>query len=214
MGRMERPPRYSFVRRAAALTIPVLESHVSTIIKVDTVYDGWSKTLLAHVRLEDGTVIERQMEDHGRAVVVLAYDPARRYAMLIRQFRTPVRFVGETEDLLECVAGILDEDDPVAAARREAVEEAGLSLKELEHVGRFWSMPGLSTERADMFLAVYSEADRTGVGGGLAEEHENITVLEMPLAELADMADRGALGDLKVFSLVQSLRLRRPDLFA
>ncbi len=187
---------------------------MNTIIKVETLHQGWSRMLLAHIRLENGTVIEREMEDHGRAVVVLAYDPARRCAMLIRQFRAPVGFVGEREDLLECVAGILDEDDPAAAARREASEEAGLSLKTLEHVGRYWSMPGLSTERADMFLAAYDKADRTGDGGGLAEEHENITTLEMPLAELADMADQGALGDLKVFALVQTLRLRRPELFA
>jgi hypothetical protein len=94
------------------------------------------------------------------------------------------------------------------------LEEAGLSLEALEHVGRYWSMPGLSTERADMFLAAYNKADLTGAGGGLPQEHENITRVELPLAELADMADKGALGDLKVFALVQTLRLRRPELFA
>ena len=53
----------------------------------------------------------------------------------------------------------------------------------------------------------------SGQGGGLASESESITVEEMALARLADMADRGELSDMKTFALVQTLRLRRPELF-
>jgi hypothetical protein len=52
-----------------------------------------------------------------------------------------------------------------------------------------------------------------GQGGGAKGEHENITVLELPLRELAAMADAGALVDMKTVTLLQTLRLRRPDLF-
>ena len=183
------------------------------ITDTQVVHDGWSTFLLATVALPDGTQIRRQIEDHGRAVVVLPYDPARRCAILVRQFRTPVNYVTGAQDLLECIAGIVDEDDLEAAARREAAEETGLTLKTLDHVGCFWSIPGISTERSDLFLASYDEADRTGAGGGLAEEHEDIAVIEMPLSELAAMADKGTLDDLKTFTLVQTLRLRRPELF-
>ena len=187
---------------------------MSKIISVKTLYEGWSKFLLAKVRLPDGKVIERQIEDHGRAVSVLPYDPERRCAVLVRQFRAPPYLAAEREDLLEAIAGIVDEDDFAAAARREALEEAGLTLTELEHVGCLWSMPGIATERMDLFLAAYRAADRTGAGGGLAEEHENITPVEMPLTELAALADSGGLDDMKTFALIQTLRLRRPDLFA
>lgn len=185
-----------------------------TITKIETLYEGWSKFLLAHVRLADGTIIQRQIEDHGRAIVVLPYDPRRRCALLVRQFRTPVYMTAGRQDLLEAIAGVVDENDIAAAARREAAEEAGLSLKELEHIACVWSIPGISTERSDLFLATYSETDRTGTGGGLAEEHEDITVVEMPLAELAEMADGGGLEDTKTLLLVQTLRLRRPELFS
>ena len=80
-------------------------------------------------------------------------------------------------------------------------------------MGSTWSMPGISTERMELFLAPYTAADRTGPGGGLAEEHENITVREVALAELAAKADANALPDLKTCALLQSLRLRRPELF-
>lgn len=183
------------------------------IISVQTLFEGWSKFLFADVQLSDGTVIRRQIEDHGRAVCVLPYDPGRRCAILVRQFRTPLSYAAGLPDLLECIAGIVDDEDFAEAARREALEESGLSLKTLEHVGCVWSIPGISTERADLYLAAYDESDRITAGGGLAEEHEDITVVEMALAELAAMADQGTLGDLKVLALIQTLRLRRPELF-
>ena len=74
-------------------------------------------------------------------------------------------------------------------------------------------MPGISTEYMHLYLAPYGQGDRTSDGGGLADEHENITVVEMELAELAALSDRGGLSDLKTFALVQTLRLRRPELF-
>jgi hypothetical protein len=88
-----------------------------------------------------------------------------------------------------------------------------VQLSTLEHVSQVWTMPGLSTERMDLFLAPYTQADRVGQGGGAEGEHENITVVELPLAELARMAGAGTLNDMKTFALVQTLRLRKPELF-
>jgi len=51
------------------------------------------------------------------------------------------------------------------------------------------------------------------VGGGVADEHEGITVVEMPLADLAALAASGEFADLKTFALVPALMQRRPDLF-
>lgn len=187
---------------------------MTTIISTETLFDGWSKFLLAQVRLSDGSIVARQIEDHGRAVCVLPYDTERRCAILVRQFRAPVYYSAGQQDLLECIAGIVDEDDVAETARREAMEETGLRLSSVEHVGRMWSIPGISTERADLFLAAYRESDRVAAGGGLAQEHEDITVVEMALADLAAMADTGRLKDLKAFALIQTLRVRRPELFA
>ena len=184
------------------------------IEKLDTLYKGWNSFALATIRLGNGQRITRMIEDHGPAACVLAYDPARRVAMLVRQFRAPVFLTTGAPDLLEAVAGLIEDDDGAACARREAMEEAGLKLQTLEPVATVWSIPGSSTEHIDLFLAPYGEVDRVGEGGGLAHEHENIVVLELPLAELARMADAGEIADLKTLALVQTLRLRRPELFA
>ncbi|TXM74960.1 NUDIX hydrolase [Methylobacterium sp. WL12] len=178
------------------------------------VHDGWARFLVAEVTMPDGTRITREIEDHGRAVAVLPYDPTRRVALLVSQFRAPVFFAEGPLDMLETPAGILDEGDPEEGARREAYEETGVELTALERVVSAWTAPGISTERMDLFLAAFSAADRSGPGGGLAEENEAITVHEVALDDLAARSDRGEIADMKTLTLVFALRLRHPHLFA
>ncbi len=188
-----------------------MKPHIKTI---RTAHQGWGKYLIADVCLPNGAEVVREIEDHGAAVSVLAYNPTRRTAILVSQFRVPAFMTLAQERVLEAIAGGIEESDPDACARREAMEEAGLRLRALEHVTTAWTMPGISTERVDLYLAVYGEEDRLGEGGGVADEHEDITVVELPLDELAALVDDRRLDDMKTLVLVQTLRLRRPDLFA
>lgn len=132
-------------------------------------------------------------------------------AMLVRLIRAPVLYATGEPDLLEAPAGMVDEYDPTDTVRREALEEVGLRLAQLEHLATTWAMPGTSTERLDLFLAPYSAVDRIAEGGGIGDE--DIMVVEMPLAELWSMVKAGELSDLKTLALVLALRHRRPELF-
>jgi nudix-type nucleoside diphosphatase (YffH/AdpP family) len=192
------------------------ESSPSAPLLLDhsVVHDGWSTFSVGRFRLSSGAVVSREIEDHGRAVCVLPYDPERRIAVLVRQFRPPVFQAAGVAALVEAPAGLLDEDDPETGARREAQEEVGLTLRDLEFVVSGWSMPGISTERMEFYLAPFTAADRTHAGGGLADEHEDITVLEVPLAELDRQLTAGEVTDVKTLVLVQALKLRHPHLFA
>ena len=182
------------------------------IVGATPVHTGWSTFSLVTFRLDDGSIIVREIEDHGSAAVVLPYDPERRVALLVRQFRGPV-WMRHGAELTEPPAGIIEDgEDPADSARREAEEETGVRLGELEPIGGYWSSPGVSTERSWLFLAAYAEADRVGAGGGV-DEHEDIQVLETPLHELAAALERGELADLKLLALVQALIIRRPELF-
>jgi nudix-type nucleoside diphosphatase (YffH/AdpP family) len=165
------------------------------------------------VRTSLGSTISRSVEDHGVAAAVLPFDPVRRVALMVRQLRVPLLVAGHDPMLLEVPAGIVDGDDPAACARREAMEETGLALRNLLPVAAAYPMPGVSTEAMHLFLAEYGSADRVAPGGGLDDEHEEIEVVEIALSDLAAMADRGDLGDMKTFALLQTLRLRRPELF-
>jgi hypothetical protein len=91
-------------------------------------------------------------------------------------------------------------------------ESGRLNLKLLEHAGA-WTSPGVSTEFMDLYLAPYSVADRVSAGGGLASEHEAISVLEMPIPELWRLVELQQLKDLKTLALVLLLRAYHPHLF-
>jgi nudix-type nucleoside diphosphatase (YffH/AdpP family) len=184
------------------------------ILWTRNLYDGWTKLRSVRLRLESGDVVDREVEDHGDAVAVLPFDPVRRTALLVRILRAPAFLSAGRSELLECPAGIIEEADPEQTARREAYEEVGVRLRELEHAGRVWTSPGISTEMMDLYLAPYSGADREGAGGGLAAEHEHIEVTELSLDTLWSMAERKEIDDLKTLTLVLMLRIRHPDVFA
>ena len=185
---------------------------MTQVVSVEEIYRGWSRFSLVRFRLEDGEEVERCVEDHGAAAVVLPYDPGRRVALLVRQFRPGPAMAGGSSGL-EAPAGIIDPgEDGEACARREAFEEAGLRLGALEPLGRYWSSPGSTTEACELFLAPFAPADRQGPGGGV-DEGEKLELMEIPLVDLGRRLDAGALGDVKLLALVQALKLRRPELF-
>ena len=103
--------------------------------------------------------------------------------------------------------------DSITAAKREAPDEAGLQLRSLECIATVWTMPGISTERMTLYLAAYRPTDRITRGGGVATEHENISVVEIELGKLAELMDAGEVGDMKTLALAQALKMRRPELF-
>ena len=74
------------------------------IITREFLHRGWNTFSIATIRLEDGQHITRSIEDHGSAICVLTYDPVRRMALLVRQFRAPLFAAAGQEDLLEAIA--------------------------------------------------------------------------------------------------------------
>jgi len=86
---------------------------------------------------------------------VLPYDPGARAALLVRLFRAPAFDVAGEAALEEACAGMIAGDDPEAAVRREAWEELGLRLGDLEFIARVVAEPRVSAERVSLFLAPY-----------------------------------------------------------
>lgn len=182
------------------------------ILSTRTIYSDWLDLLMVRMQSEDGAEFDRHVVGMKRAVAVLPYDPDRRVALTVSMPRAPVMMAGQP-DLLEAIAGQL-EDAPADCARREALEEAGVELGPLEHLGRMWTMPAACNEQLDYFLAEYREANRVAAGGGLDEEHEHITVHELSLDALWTQMTNQQLGDAKLAFLLMALRLRQPQLFS
>jgi nudix-type nucleoside diphosphatase (YffH/AdpP family) len=154
---------------------------------------------------------ERETYDRGNGATILLYDTDRASVLLSRQFRFPVYVNGHPDGMfIETAAGLLDDDDPETAVRREASEELGVEVGALEHVFDAYMSPGSITERVHFFAAAYTPAARVSGGGGLAEEGEDIEVLELPFADALDMIDDGRIGDAKTIMLLQWAALRGP----
>jgi nudix-type nucleoside diphosphatase (YffH/AdpP family) len=184
------------------------------IVNSRLAYDGYAKVSVLTLAGDDGAEHSREVVRTGQSACVLPYDPARKVALVVRLPRAPLIAEGVQGNLVEAPAGMISLGETAeACVRREAMEEAGVELAELEPVAVCWPSPGVLAERSHLFLAPYRAADRTGAGGGLLEEHEAIEVEERPLAELWRDAQRGGLEDLKTLTLVLALQARRPELF-
>ena len=177
------------------------------VIDVELLAAGWHvlRRTTIEYRGADGVWSRQQREtyDRGNGATVLLYNRELRTVLLTRQFRYPVYVNGHPDGMLiETAAGLLDDDDPATAIRREASEETGVQIRELEHVYDVYMSPGSVTERIHFFAAPYDAASRTGAGGGLAHEGEDIDVLEVDFDESLAMIRDGRIQDAKAIMLL------------
>ncbi len=158
------------------------------------------------VRAPDGSWETQQREtyDRGNGATILLYDLPRRRVLLTRQFRYPV-YVNDHPDgmLLETAAGLLDDDDPVTAIRREAAEETGVEVGAIEHVWDVYMSPGSVTERLHFYAAPYDAGALASDRGGLAEEGEHIELVELDIDDARAMVRDGRIQDAKTIMLLQ-----------
>jgi nudix-type nucleoside diphosphatase (YffH/AdpP family) len=145
----------------------------------------------------------RETYDRGGAATVLPYNRARRTVVLIRQFRYPAYIGGHDDLMIETIAGLLDGEVPEVRIRAEAEEESGYRLHEPRKVFEAFMSPGALTEKIHFFVAEYEPEMRVGAGGGLADEGEDIEVLELPIDEALAMIADGRIADAKTIMLLQ-----------
>lgn len=181
-------------------------------------YTGFLSIDLYEVTVSDGektVTVVREVHDHGHGASVLPYDATRGTALLVRQMRMPVHVAGGDGLILEAAAGLCEPRDsgPLETAEREAREELGYAVHDLDLVTKMYPIPGLVTEQMSIFLARYTPDDKIA-GDRALDEDEVLTVEEWPLDRLWEAFEAGELVDAKAVVALQGLRLRRPELFA
>jgi nudix-type nucleoside diphosphatase (YffH/AdpP family) len=121
-------------------------------------------------------VLPREVLESFDVALVLPYDPALDKVMLIEQLRYgPIHRGDPAPWVLEPVAGLVDAGEtPQQAARREAIEEAGLELSDLLPAVAGYSSPGYSTEFFHCFIGICDLSGRSQEQGGLDVENEDI----------------------------------------
>ena len=134
-----------------------------------------------------GISIDREIVRHAGSAVMMARD-GRGRILLVRQFRLPAG-----RRLWELPAGRLDSgESPLAAARRELIEETGYRARRWRRLASFYPSPGYSSERMTIFLAEDLRA-----GAARPEADESIECRWFTPTEIRRMIRRGQLADGK-----------------
>lgn len=165
----------------------------------------------------DGTespVLNRAVFISGDAAVVLPYDPVRDRVMVIEQFRAGPFARGDANPwLIEAVAGRIDGGEtPEEAARREAGEEAGLTLRALIAGPRYYPSPAAKAEYIYSFIGIADLPDEAAGLGGLASEAEDIRSHVIGFDRLMALLDSGEIDNAPLQLLALWLARERPRL--
>lgn len=183
--------------------------------KAEEPFAGYFAVQVAHLRHRShaggmSPVMRRESFVSGDAVVVLPWDPRRDRVLLIEQFRMAPFLRGDPQPwLLETVAGRVDAGETVEqAARREAQEEAGLTLTRLFPAIDCYPSPGAFAEYLYLFVGIADLPD--GIAGihGLESEAEDIRGHVIDRAELTRLALAGQIPNGPLATLALWLELR------
>lgn len=178
-----------------ALTMP----DTVDIVARDRAFEGFFKMDVFKLRFElfrggMSPEIEREVLIADQSVCCLPFDPIRDEVVLVEQFRTGPFAAGEEHPwMLEAPAGFMEPgEEAPATATREAAEEAGCVITDLDFAGPHYSSQGALSERTNVFIG---KTETPGLGGihGIAREGENIRVLVLPFADAIALFDAGKI---------------------
>jgi nudix-type nucleoside diphosphatase (YffH/AdpP family) len=199
---------HEFAHKLRAMT--TLHDRVR-VHEVTLLSDNWYtlKTTAFDWRRNDGRWqrMHRETYDRGNGATLLPFNLAQRTVLLTRQFRYPVFVNGHDDLLIEAAAGLLDNAAPEERIRAEVEEELGYRLGAVQKVFEAFMSPGSVTEKLHFFVAEYEPSMRIGDGGGLAEEGEDIEVLELGIDEALAMVADGRIADAKTVMLLYHAQL-------
>lgn len=183
------------------------------ILERVSLHDGFLKVarLKLRCRLFEGgwsREFTREVLLRGHGVGVLLYDPHLDKVLMVEQFR-----VGCMDDpvngpwALELVAGLLEAGEtPIEVARREVVEEAGISVERLLRICEYYNSPGGSNEKLSVYCAFF---DSTQAGGvfGVEDEAENIRSVILERSEALAAISAGRINNAMSIIALQWLQL-------
>lgn len=186
----------------------------------ETLFQGFFRVdgLTLRHRHYDGTwgaPIRRELFVRTPAAAVLPYDPERQEILLVEQFRVGALEGRDSPWCLELIAGIADKEgeSPEDLIRREAIEEAGLTLGDMLPITHYMPSPGGSNERLHVFVG---RADLAAAGGifGCPDEGENIRALTVPVSDIPALLNGGLLDNAASIIALQWLLLNKAQLDA
>jgi GDP-mannose pyrophosphatase NudK len=184
------------------------------IVKEELLSDNWYalKKYTYEILKRNGKreLQTREVYDRGNGAVILLYNKENKTVILTRQFRLPSFVNGNKEGvLIEACAGLLDQDKPEEAIKRETEEETGYRIGEVKKIFEAYMSPGSVSEILYFFIAEYSQSMKVHEGGGVEHEQEDIEVLELKFNDALTMIESGEIRDAKTIMLLQYMKINQ-----
>jgi ADP-ribose pyrophosphatase len=145
-----------------------------------------------NVMLPNGLERQKVIVHPSNAVAILPVEGIR--CKLIRQYRYAI-----DDYIIEAPAGTLEKDeDPLAAASRELIEETGFAARTIEPRGFIITTPGYTDEK----IFLYEARDLSPSQKFEKDEDEVIEVIEVRMQDLNQMINDGTIVDAKTICLI------------
>lgn len=182
------------------------------IVRDTVLYKGWStlRQYVINYTRRDGRKEEhiREIYDSGDGAAVLMYNPGAKKILLIKQFRLAVLLNSDTDGfILECPAGMLDQQHPEETIIKEIREETGYEILKVTKIYEAFATPGAHKEKIHFFVAQYDAENLKHKGGGDISEQEDIEVFEFSYEEIPVLLSSGHIIDSKTIVLLQWAQL-------
>jgi GDP-mannose pyrophosphatase NudK len=133
----------------------------------------------------------------------------KKKVVLSKQFRMPMYVAGVKNGYsIEVCGGTIDENEsPETSVIRETKEEVGYRISNAQKVNTVFLAPGLMREQVHLYIAEYKEEDKVYRGGGLANENEEIIVLETSFENALKMIGTQEIVDARTVMLLYHLKV-------
>ncbi|MBR6337609.1 MAG: NUDIX hydrolase [Ruminococcus sp.] len=157
-------------------------------VSSELIFDGKVVKLYKdEARLEDGSVVSRELIKHPGGVCVVPIDQEGN-VYLVKQFRYPFK-----TQLIEIPAGKLEYgEDPEQCGLRELKEEAGAECDRFDYLGKLYPTVAYDSEIIYMYLArdlSFGERD--------LDDDEFLDVFKVPFEKAVEMVMSGEILDSK-----------------
>lgn len=150
---------------------------------------------------EFSELLNREVMSRGDAVAVLLFNLELQEILFVEQFRAGAMVsINQNQDnvrksdawLIEPVAGCIDKgESPIEAVKREAMEEAGVEVKNIQNIACYYPSPAACDERIFLYAAEYDAAHNQSFGG-VDTEHEDIAVIKLSFSEAKKLLSQQA----------------------
>lgn len=188
------------------------------VLACETLFQGYFRVDRYHLQHErfDGAwspPFTREIFNYGRKVSgILLFDPQHDKVVMVEQFRTCPMIHGENPWIMEIVMGMIDAGEtPEQAARREALEEAGCEVIDMQPITNYFTSPGATSDHVSLYVG-RAKAPEDGRIGGIASEHEDIRVHVLDATAAIGLLFANKIRDAQTLIALQWFAMHRTEL--